>query len=125
MDHLLGGRGSPLRRLRRIHPMEMKYPVKREETSKLTTELKAAVEPMLIKARPMVMLRERRIAFNGISVPTLTTLLQTRGKGMPSSRAKAKACLEAVAKMETPAAMRRTTMIKVMAVVAPLDPVAL
>lgn len=69
----LGGKGSLRRRLRRMQPMEMRYEVNSAATRRLTMELKAAVDPMLIIPIKIATDKETRMELRGISTPTLTT----------------------------------------------------
>jgi hypothetical protein len=71
--HRLGGRGSLRNRLRRMQPIEMRYEVNSAAIRRLTIELKAAVDPMLIMPIKTAMERETRMELRGISTPTLTT----------------------------------------------------
>jgi hypothetical protein len=56
-----------------MHPMEMRYDVNSAATRRLTIELKAAVDPILMMPIRMAIDRETRIELRGISTPTLTT----------------------------------------------------
>jgi hypothetical protein len=67
----LGGRGSPQSFLHSIQLIDTKYDAKSVVTRRLTTELNAAVEPRLRRAKRTGMMREISTEFNGISTPVL------------------------------------------------------
>lgn len=103
--------------------MERMYVVKRAAIITDATALNAAVDPMLIRLRSTVMIVETRTETTGIWVRELTwaRLLE---KGRALSRAKAKVCREAVARILI---ALQTSMIRMMAAmpfVAACEPVA-
>jgi hypothetical protein len=89
-----------------------------------TMLLNASVEPTLMSESKTVTLSESKIALHGISVPNLTTLDQRCEPGMPSSRANANVCREAVAKRDMHELSSMTMTMIVIAVAHPFDPVA-